>query len=49
VGDRVIRVQRREENRLFHQNFISPLGMWVEIREKPQQVVCYRARVETEG
>lgn len=34
-------VHRREEIRVFHQDLLSPLGMWAEGEERPQHMACY--------
>ena len=42
-------IHRRNENRVFHQDLLSPLGMRAENKERPGQVVCYRAGDDTGG
>ena len=42
-------VHRRDKSRIFHRICLVPLGMGTEKKERPQQVVCYRAGCETKG
>lgn len=38
-------VHRREVSKLFHQDLLSPLGIWAESEHRPQQAVCYRVGI----
>lgn len=40
-------VHRREENRMFSQDLLSPLELRARSEERPQQVAYYRAEDET--